>query len=61
VLRDPAGLRYDDIGLRRLAVNLINPAFFVSGRGLSSKAIKTCIKVSGIVAKVDEQPILDFK
>lgn len=61
VLRAPAGLRYTDTGLRRLAVKSINPAFFVNGKGLSAKAIKRCVKVGGIVAMVDEQPIADFQ
>jgi hypothetical protein len=57
-LRDD--LRYDDNGLRALAPD-INRAFFKDGKGLSGKTVVNCLKVIGIVARVDEQPVNDFK
>jgi len=57
-LRDD--LRYDDTGLRALAPD-INQAFFKKGKGLSGQTVVNCLKVIGIVARVDEQPVDDFK
>ncbi|MEY2548650.1 MAG: hypothetical protein QOD64_1232 [Verrucomicrobiota bacterium] len=53
-------LRYDDDGLEALAPD-INEAFFKSGAGLSTDDILGCLKVIGIVARIDEKPIEDFK
>ena len=39
----------------------VNKAFFVQGKGLTPAQIRACLKVIGISAKVDEQPIGDFK
>lgn len=57
-LRDD--LRYDDEGLEALAPD-VNRAFFKKKRGLSVDDVVGCLKVIGIVARVDEQPIADFK
>jgi hypothetical protein len=53
-------LRYDDQGLEALAPD-INKEFFKPGKGLSADDMVRCLKVVGIVALIDEQPIADFK
>jgi len=57
-LRDD--LRYTDSGLEALAPD-INRKFFKTGKGLSGEAVVSCLKVIGIVARIDEQPVGDFK
>lgn len=57
-LRDD--LRYDDDGLEALAPD-INKEFFKPGTGLSTNDILGCLKVIGIVARIDEKPIAEFK
>ena len=58
LLRDTLG--YDDLGLTGLGPD-INAAFFKKGKGLTKKQILSCLKVIGLPARVDEQPIKDFK
>jgi hypothetical protein len=57
-LRDD--LRYDDDGLEALAPD-INREFFKPDRGLSTNDILGCLKVIGIVARIDEKPVEDFR
>jgi hypothetical protein len=57
-LRDD--LHYDDQGLEALAPD-INKEFFKRGKGLSAADMVRCLKVVGIVALIDEQPIADFR
>jgi hypothetical protein len=53
-------LSYDDQGLKALAPD-INKEFFKPGKGLSADNMVRCLKVIGIVALIDEQPIADFR
>lgn len=53
-------LRYDDDGLEALAPD-INKEFFVRNKGLSTNDVLSCLKVIGIVARIDERPVADFK
>jgi ABC-type bacteriocin/lantibiotic exporter with double-glycine peptidase domain len=58
LLRDDLG--YTDQGLAALTTDL-NDEFFVGTTGLSTKQVTECLKVIGISAKVDQQPIANFK
>jgi hypothetical protein len=53
-------LRYDDDGLEALGPD-INREFFTQDKGLSTTALLNCLKVIGIVARIDEQPVADFR
>ena len=53
-------LRYDNDGLEALGPD-INKEFFKRDKGLSTNDLLGCLKVIGLVARVDEQPVADFK
>lgn len=57
-LRDDLGYTTQTLGALAKPINI---KFFVPGKGLTPGDVRACLKVIGISAKVDEQPIGDFK